>query len=182
MCEIATCLRRALSVSAAGKAEGATRLLIAGVGYRNLRDLSLGPVLIDRLGGEAWPPGVELADLSYSPIAVMHNLEAQRPYDRAIFVAGANRQRPPGHIYRSRWRHELPSPDDIQARVAEAITGIISLDNLLIILTYFEKLPRDVRLIEVEAADVGWGEGFTATVERAVPQVMAEIRKLVRDL
>lgn len=168
-------------MSAVVKAEVAARLLIAGVGYRNLRDLSLGPVLIDRLGGEVWPPGVELADLSYSPIAVMHNLEAQRPYNRAIFVAGTNRQRQPGHIYCSRWQHELPSLDDIQARVAEAITGIISLDNLLIILTYFKKLPQDVRLIEVEAADTGWGEGFTATVEQAVPQVMVEIRKHVRD-
>jgi len=47
-----------------GSGECATRILIAGVGYRNLRDMSLGPVLMDRLGQESWPDSVEIEDLS----------------------------------------------------------------------------------------------------------------------
>src|SRR6266545_1254041 len=52
-------------------------MLIAGVGYRNLRDLSVGPVLMDRLGQVAWPYGVEVEDLSYGPVGVMHTLDAR---------------------------------------------------------------------------------------------------------
>jgi Ni,Fe-hydrogenase maturation factor len=37
-----------------------TEVLIAGVGWRNLRDRSLGPVLIERLAPHTWPPEVEV--------------------------------------------------------------------------------------------------------------------------
>src|SRR5262249_16038680 len=43
---------RERTVSAAWQADGIARRLIAGVGYRNLRDMSLGPVLIDGIGRE----------------------------------------------------------------------------------------------------------------------------------
>ena len=150
--------------------------LIAGIGYRDLRDLSLGPVLIDRLAQDSWPPGIEVEDLSYSPIAVMHTLDERSPYDRMILVAGVKRNRQPGNICCYHWAHQLPDAQEIQARVAEAVTGIISLDNLLIIATYFGRLPRDVVVIEVEAADEGWGEGFTTDVESAIPAVIEAVR------
>ena len=153
-----------------------TKILIAGVGYRNLRDLSLGPVLMDRLGGDAWPAGVEVEDLSYGPVGVMHSLDERGPYDRIIFVAGVRRHRQPGGVYCYHWGHQLPDAEEVQARVAEAVTGVINLDNLLIIATYFGKLPRDVVVIEVEAADGGWGEGFTPQVENVVPAVIEMIR------
>jgi hydrogenase maturation protease len=152
------------------------KILIAGVGYRNLCDMSLGPVLVDRLGQDAWPHGVEVEDLSYGPIGVMHSLDERGPYERIIFIAGVRRNRQPGGIYVYRWGHQLPPAEEVQARVAEAITGVISLDNLLIIATYFGKLPRDVIVIEVEAADEGWGEGFTPDVEAVIPQVIEKVR------
>jgi hydrogenase maturation protease len=158
------------------KAEVA-KILIAGVGYRNLCDLSVGPVLMDGLGQMAWPHGVEVEDLSYGPIGVMHTLDERGPYARIIFVAGVKRNRQPGGVYCSRWEHQLPDLDEVQVRVAEAVTGVISLDNLLIIATYFGKLPRDVIVIEVEAVDEGWGEGFTPYVEAAIPKLIEEIRK-----
>jgi hydrogenase maturation protease len=152
------------------------KILIAGIGYRDLRDMSLGPVLMDRLAQGAWPPGIDIEDLSYSPIAVMHTLDERSPYDRMILVAGVKRNRQPGGIYCCRWDHRLPDAQEIQARVADAITGIISLDNLLIIATHFGRLPKDVVVIEVEAADEGWGEGFTPDVESAIPAVIEAIR------
>jgi hydrogenase maturation protease len=155
------------------------KILIAGVGYRNLRDLSLGPLLTDRLSRDAWPQGVEVQDLSYGPIGVMHNLDEWGPYDRIIFVAGVMRDRQPGGMYCYRWEHQLPDPEEVQARVAEAVTGVISLGNLLIIATYFGKLPHDVMVVEVEAADAGWGEGFTPQVESAIPKVIEEIQSYV---
>jgi Ni,Fe-hydrogenase maturation factor len=82
-----------------GSGEYATRILIAGVGYRNLRDMSLGPVLMDRLGQESWPDSVEIEDLSYGPAAVMHSLDERSPYDRIIFIGEVHRNRQPGGVY-----------------------------------------------------------------------------------
>ncbi len=158
------------------------RLLVGGVGYRLLRDLSFGPLLMDRLAGDKWPEGVEIEDLSYGPIGIMHNLDARPPYDRIVLVGAVKRGRPPGDVLRYTWRRQLPDADEIQARVAEAVTGVISLDNLLIIATYFDKLPRDVVVIEVEALDEDWGEEFSPEVERAVPRVIEEIRRSIAGL
>jgi len=159
-----------------------SRILIAGVGYRNLRDMSFGPVLLDRLAQEPWPHGVEIEDLSYGPVPVMQSLDERGIYDRIIFVAGVRRNRQPGGVYCSRWGHPLTDPEEVQARIAEALTGVISLDNLLIITTFFGKLPRDVVVIEVEPADDGWGEELTLEVEGAVSKVLDMIRYyLARD-
>jgi hydrogenase maturation protease len=160
----------------AGSEDCASRILIAGVGYRNLRDMSLGPVLVDQFGQEVWPAGVEIEDLSYGPVTVMHSLDERRPYNRVIFIAGVRRDRQPGGVYCYRWGHQPTAPEEVQARMAEALTGVISLDNLLIIATYFGKLPRDVVVIEVEPADDGWGEGLTPEVETSVPTVVDMIR------
>lgn len=158
---------------------GAARILIAGVGYSQLRDNSLGPVLIDKLKNLDWPEGVQVEDLSYGPIGVMHRLDEQPPYDRIIFVAAVSRGRKPGSLCCYAWNHEVPDLDEIQARVGEAVTGVISLDNLLVITTYFKKLPADVLVIEVEPVDEGWGDGLTGEVEAAIPAIVEKIQQEV---
>ena len=155
------------------------RVLVGGVGYRLLRDLSFGPLLMDRLQREKWPEGVEIEDLSYGPVGVMHNLDARPPYDRIVLVGGVQRGRVPGAVLRYAWSRQLPDDEEVQARVAEAITGVISLENLLIIATYFDKLPRDVVVIEVQVSDEEWGDEFSPEVERAIPRAIDEIRRAV---
>lgn len=153
------------------------RTLIAGVGYRNLRDLSLGPVVLEELAQMAWPEGIEVEDLSYGPIAVIQNLEDRPPYERMILIAGVQRNREAGQIYRYQWDRRLPEPDEIQKRVGEAVTGVISLDNLLIIAEYFKALPEEVVIFEVEAEDEESGWGFSPKVAAAVEEVIAAVRQ-----
>lgn len=150
------------------------RVLVGGVGYRFLRDGSLGPWLADRLAGEAGN-GIEVEDLSYHPIGLTQNLEEREPYDRLVIVAAVARGRDPGTLESYRWDGELPERDEIQARVAEAVTGVISLDNLLIVCGALGGLPADVRVIEVEPADEGWGEGFSPEVEAVLPQLLEAV-------
>ena len=152
------------------------RVLVAGVGYRNLRDMSLGPLLIDRLQSAQWPEGIEVEDLSYGPIAIMHSLDERPPYDRMVFVSGAKRGRTPGEIHRFAWLHELPDAEEIHQRVTEAATGVIDLENLLIVATYFKKLPKDVVVFEVEVADDSFGETMTPIVENAIPDLIEQLR------
>lgn len=155
------------------------RTLLGSVGYSYLRDGSLGPVVLDALALEAWPPAVELEDLSYGPIAVIQRLQdARPPFGRLVLVGAVRRGRPAGTVTVYRWDGRLPAEDEIQARVAEAVTGVISLDNLLIVAGFFEALPGEVRIVEVEPEDEGWGEGFSAPVEAARRAVIDTVRRL----
>jgi hydrogenase maturation protease len=154
------------------------RILIAGVGYQNLRDLSVGPVLVPVLRELDWPAGVDIGDLSFGPIAVVQRFQ-DRPnyYDRVVFLSGVERGREPGQVYCYCWAGELPDSAEIQTRVGEAVTGVINLDNLLIIAQYYEVLPDDVVVVEVEPVDTGWGEGFTPSVEAVMDDVIATVRR-----
>jgi hydrogenase maturation protease len=146
-------------------------VLVGGVGYRNLRDGSLGPYLADELAGRA-PDGVEVEDLSYHPVGFHQNLLDRPPYDRLVLVSAISRERrEPGAITSYRWDGELPSRDEIQERVNEAVTGVISLDNLLIVCTAFGGMPEDTRVIEVQPADEGWGEGFSPAIEARLEEI-----------
>ena len=150
------------------------RVLVGGVGYRFLRDGSVGPHVAERLAERA-SDGVEVEDLSYHPVGLIHNLQERPPYDRLVLVSAVERGRPPGTVEAYRWDGALPAPEEVQERVAEAVTGVISLDNLLIVCGALGGLPEDVRVVEVEPSDMSWGEGFSPEVERRVADVVEAV-------
>lgn len=154
------------------------RVLIAAVGYRNLRDMSVAHEVLPALQQMEWPPEVEFDDLSFGPIAIVQRFQAQPGYfDRLVLISAVERGRPPGSVHRYRWAGDLPDAEEIQQRVGEAVTGVISLDNLLIVAQHFGALPPDVEVVEVEPEDTGWGPGFTDRVAAALPEVMAAVRR-----
>ena len=158
------------------------RVMVAGVGYSQMRDLSLGPLLVRRLREMEWPDGIEIDDWSYGPIAVVQRLEAEEtPYDRIVFVAAVDRGDTPGTVRRYRWNGVLPDPEEVQLRVGEAVMGVISLDNLLIVGGQFQAFPDDVIVVEVEPADTNWGEGLSATVECTLDDMAASIRRVASN-
>ncbi|MDQ6779126.1 MAG: hydrogenase maturation protease [Actinomycetota bacterium] len=159
------------------------RVLVGGVGYRYLRDGSVGPLLTERLAAElASTPsnGVEVEDLSYGPVALSMNLQERPDYDRLVVFAAVERGRSPGTVNAYRWDGALPDHDQIQERVAEAVTGVISLDNLLIVCGALGGLPADVRVVEIEPEDLGWGEGFSQTVEDKLPELRERVWSLIK--
>jgi len=155
------------------------RVLIAGVGHPYLRDMSVGPVLVPRLRELPWPEHVEIEDLSYNPIAVVQWLE-DRPghFTRAVLISAASRGREPGGVRIYRWDGTLPDPENIQVRVTEAVTGIISLDNLVVIGGHFRVWPSELVAVEVEARDEEWGSDFSAPVDAAIPSLIEMVRRL----
>jgi hydrogenase maturation protease len=157
-------------------------ILIAGVGYLHQRDLSVGPALIPRLRQLEWPAGIEIEDLSYGPIAITQWLE-ERPgyYERVIFVSAAERGHEPGQLSVYRWPGTLPDAEEIQQRVGEAVMGVISLDNLLVITTHFGVLPDEVLVVEVEPEDTGWGTDFTPSIEAVLESVIEKVRNAALD-
>ena len=153
------------------------RTLIAGVGYSNLSDLSVGPLVTAQLRREAWPEHIEVEDLSYGPVAVVHRFaEAAPPYRRLVLVGAADRGRkaPPVRCYR--WDGVLPPAEEVQARVAEAVTGVIDLDNLLVVTGHFGALPAEVFIVEVQPLATDFG----LEPSPAVTAVLPEVRRLAR--
>ena len=151
---------------------------MAGVGYRNLRDLSVGPLLLDKLREVNWSPGVDVEDLSFGAVHVLHWLqERDHPFRAAVFVSGVRRGRTPGSVTRVEWRAQTIPAEVVQERIAEAVTGVISLDTLLIVLGYFEALPQCVTLIEIEPRDDDWGPELSEPVTSA----LGEASRLIRD-
>ena len=75
----------------------AKRIFIGGVGYTNLRDLSVGPIVLPQLQQLDWPEGVEIDDLSLGgPIAAVHRFREASPYDRVVLFGGVGRWRQSG--------------------------------------------------------------------------------------
>jgi len=154
-------------------------VFIAGVGYTYLRDYSVGPVLVPQLQQLEWPPGVEIDDLGPGgPIAAVHRFREAAPYERVIFFGSVSRGREPGEVYCYRWDGRLPPADDIQRCVTEAVTGIISLDNMLIIGGYFAVWPPTVVVVEVEPVEEAWGSEFSPPVHAAIPLVIATLQRV----
>ena len=161
------------------------RVIVAGVGYRNLRDHSIGVEVVDRLAEQAWGDDVMVEDLSYNPIAVVQRLQDEAPercFTRAVIVAAVERLgRPPGTVTAYRWDGVLPCDEEIQRAVTEAVTGVISLDNTLVVGRYFGGWPNDVAVVEVEPAVHEFGDVLSARVARVFDPVCALVARLARD-
>jgi len=149
-------------------------VLIGGIGYRNLRDGSVGLHVIDQLVERA-SDHLEVEDVSYHPVGLSQNLEERPDYDRIVLVASVARGREPGTVSAYRWDGRLPDNEEIQARVSEAVTGVISLDNTLIVCGAFGGFPDDVRIVEVEPASEEWGEEFSPEVEERLTEIVETV-------
>lgn len=149
-----------------------TRVLIGGIGYRNLRDHSFGVVVIESLAARQLPSHVAVEDISYNPIAVVQRLEdepLENGFDLAIIVGARQRPgRPPGTLTIYRWDQVLPSAAAIQHAVTEAVTGIISLDNTLVVARHFGALPPMVVVVELEPEAHEFGDELSPTVAAAL--------------
>ncbi len=164
----------------------AARTVIGGVGYRNLRDHSLGIVMSDELEVQARPPALLIEDLCYGPVAVGQWLldEArEEPITRAVFVTAIAREdgRPAGTISAYRWDRVLPSDELIQQSVTDAVTGVILLDNTLIVTAWMKALPPDTVVVEVEPLEHAFGDEMSPAVAAAYPQVRELVLRLALD-
>jgi len=152
-------------------------VLVSGIGYSNLGDMSFGRTLLSTLSEMDWPADVRVEDLNFGPIMIYQWLEESPvKFDRAVFVGAAKRDRKPGTLEVYRWEGKLPEDAEIQARIEEAITGVIDLDNLLIVCKHFGVLPGDVRIVEVEPLTDEWGLEFSPVVAARIGEAIQAVR------
>ena len=161
------------------------RVIVGGVGYRNLRDHSVGVEVTDRLEAQTWPDDVAVEDISYNPIAVVQRLEDEPPerrFERAVVVGAVEREgRRPGTVSAYRWDARLPGDEEIQRAVTEAVTGVIALDNTLVVARHFGALPDEIVVVEVEPAVHEFGDTFSDALGGVFDAVCALVRKLATD-
>lgn len=153
---------------------GPGRVLVGGIGYRNLRDGSIGLHVVEELADRAGD-GVEVEDVSYHPVGLSQNLEERPDYNRVVLVAAVARGRAPGTVTSYRWNRQLPDNEEIQTRVSEAVTGVISLDNTLVVCGALGGFPEDVRVVEVEPASEEWGEELSPEVQERLPEIVEAV-------
>lgn len=155
------------------------RTLIGGIGYPDLRDHSAGLEVIARLAQDGGIPGVVIEDTSYNPIAVVQWLQgepAEDQFDQVIFVSAVERGRPAGTVTAYRWDGVLPPEELVQQAVTEAVTGVIALDNTVVIAGHFKALPPLVTVVEIEPLDHAFGSDLSAPAALGVDQACEMIR------
>ena len=153
-------------------------VLVSGIGYSNLRDMSFGRVLLSDLAAMEWPAHVRVEDLNFGPIMILQWLEESPvKYERLVLVNAAKRGRAPGTLEVYRWHGQLPDEAEIQARVEEAVTGVIDMENMLVVCKHFGELPEEVVVVEVEPEVEAWGHEFSPAVATRVGEAIEAVRR-----
>ncbi len=158
-------------------------ILIAGVGYQYLGDLSFGPKLVERLQGMDWPDDVRVEDFGYGPLAILDWFEESpgKSFERAILAGAVERGRKPGLLTTYSWIADTPDPDLVQERILEAGAGVISLENLLIVAQHFGALPADTSVVELEPVEKEWNTELSAVGEERLEQAVEWIQREVHS-
>ncbi len=156
------------------------RVFIGTVGYHNLCNHSIGSALLPQLQKINWVHGVDLDELNWGPIAIVQKFQSlPTHYDRIILLSAIERlDRNIGDITVFKWEGKLPDEDLIQRCIGDAVTGVISVENLLIIGEYFKIWKGETFLVDVEPGTEQAGENFTEEMQQAIPDLILTLQHL----
>lgn len=154
------------------------RIVIGIVGYYGfVRGYPLGPELMERLRQIAWPDGIEIREMNWGPVAIVQDFQAQadKP-DRVVLVGALDRGLAVGTVSYRRWVGGTLDTLAVQRRMFEAVTGVISLDNLLVIGAHFGVWPDETFTVELQWPESGLGDLVLGEIEldRGLGQVVGE--------
>ena len=145
-----------------------------------LRNHSVGPILLPDIKKLDWPDLVTVEEMNWGPIAIVQYFQTlETPFDKVIFLVAIERKgREIGDIDIFQWKGGLPSEKQIQACIGDAATGVISVENLLVIGEFFEVWPKELYLVDVEPGPEAAGEHLTSQVSARVPEILDTVRKI----
>ena len=154
------------------------RTTIGIVGYYGfVRGYPLGPELMERLRALPWPAGVDIREMNWGPVAIVQDFQASadKP-DRVVLVGALDRGLTPGSVSCRRWAGGHLDTAAVQRRMFEAVTGVISLDNLLVIGAHFGIWPAETLSVELQWPESGLGDLVLGEIEldRGRGQVVGE--------
>lgn len=128
--------------------------LIGIVGYSAILDsYPLGPPLMTGLESAlADAPHVTIENFTWSPVHIVQrfeNDEMPRP-ERLVLIGPSATTLNPGNVHACQWRGGEASELAVQERVYEAVTGIVDLENTLMIGEYFKAWPSECFTVEAD--------------------------------
>lgn len=137
------------------------QVIVGIVGYSAVvATYPLGPLLMaeleDALAGHG---NVAIENFTWSPVHIVQRFqdgELARP-DRIVLVGLAAVSRKPGSIATHRWLGGHQDEALVQERVYEAVTGIVDLENTLMIGSYFKVWPEECLTVEADVAPDTFG-------------------------
>ena len=144
-----------------------SRIALGLVGYYQfIRGYPLGPELKQRLDDISWRHQVDIKEMNWGPVAIVQEFQANKiSYDRVVLVAAVQRGGEVGSVTCRQWVGGEMKVMEVQNRIFEAVTGIISVDNLLVIGAHFKIWPQEVIVIEVELPDDAIGNMVLTELE-----------------
>ncbi len=156
------------------------KVFIGTVGYHNLCNHSIGSKLLPQLQQMNWASGVEIDEFNWGPIAIVQKFQSfPTAYDRVILLSAIERPgRRIGDISIFKWEGRLPDEEMIQRCIGDAVTGVISVENLLIIGEYFKIWPGETFFVDVEPGPEQAGENFTEEVQHIIPDLIMTLQQL----
>ena len=139
----------------------APTVMVGIVGYSAVvESYPLGPKLLEELeeifGDD---PNVLLENFTWSPVHIVQRLqggEMARP-DRIVLVGLAAGSIKPGTVAVHRWIGGTQPEVKVQERIYEAVTGIVDLENTLMIGSYFKVWPDECLTVEADLAPDTFG-------------------------
>jgi hypothetical protein len=143
------------------------RTLVGIVGYYGfVRGYPLGPELMERLRALAWTGDVEIVEMNWGPVAIVQDFQARtdKP-DRVVLVGALDRGLAQGAVCCRRWVGGALDTAAVQRRMFEAVTGVISLDNLLVIGAQFGIWPEATFTVELQWPESGLGDLVLGEIE-----------------
>jgi hypothetical protein len=133
------------------------RTVVGIVGYCGfVRTYPLGPELMERLRALPGIAALEIREMNWGPVAIVQDFQAQahKP-DRVVLVGATDRGLAQGAVSCRRWIGGALDPEAVQRRMFEAVTGVIAIDNLLVIGTQFGIWPRETCTVELQWPESG---------------------------
>ena len=104
------------------------------------------------------------------------------PFERVVILCAVERPgRDIGSMDVFKWMGKLPDETQIQACIGDAATGVISVENLLVIGEFFKVWRDEVYLVDVEPGPEIAGEQWTPEIHEVIPDVISTIRRLAID-
>jgi len=169
-----------MTLSIDNPADGKPATLIGIVGYSAILDsYPLGPPLMSGLETAlADAAHVTVENFTWSPVHIVQrfeNDEMPKP-DRMVLIGLSATTTNPGNVTACQWHGGKATELAVQERVYEAVTGIVDLENTLMIGEYFKAWPTECFTIEADmqpntfgrlvmADSEGWGKDENALKE-----------------
>jgi hypothetical protein len=113
----------------------------------------LGPKLMEELTAAfANNDGYSVENFTWSPVHVVQRYQGgEMPIpDRIVLVGLASKSCTPGKVAAYRWLGGDQSPLHLQDRIYEAVTGIVDLENTLMIGSHFGVWPSECFSVEID--------------------------------